>query len=90
VALLPVLPIPLFMIYIVTKTCIQGPGITSWEKFKYTLISPLRYEVVKPTPAPRYSSNAPGYVLLPQAPLAEPEPFNEVYHNERAVRVSNI
>lgn len=31
VALIPVLPIPLFMIYIVTKTCIQGPGITYWE-----------------------------------------------------------
>jgi len=85
----PILPIPLYMIYIVTRTCIRGPGITYWEKFKYTLVSPLRYEIVKPTPPPRYSVTAPGYVLLPQAPLAEPEHFQENY-NERLVRVSNI
>lgn len=76
-AVLPLLPIPAYMIYVVSRTCLRGPGDTRWEKFKYTLISPLRYEVVKPTSPPRYSVTAPGYVLLPQAPLAEAEHYNE-------------
>uniref|UniRef100_A0A915IM88 Uncharacterized protein n=1 Tax=Romanomermis culicivorax TaxID=13658 RepID=A0A915IM88_ROMCU len=30
-AVLPVLPIPIYMIYIVTRTCLRGPGVTYWE-----------------------------------------------------------
>lgn len=40
------------------------------QRLKYAVISPLRYEIVKPQPAPRYTSTAPGYVLLPQVPLS--------------------
>ncbi len=59
------------------------------QRLKYTVISPLRYEVIKPSPPPRYTASAPGYVLLPQAPLAEPENYNDMYM-ERVVKVSNI
>lgn len=66
------------------KTCVSGPGSSKWEvrssidkvhawtcaqKIKYTVISPLRYEVIKPQPPPRYTATAPGYVLLPQVRL---------------------
>uniref|UniRef100_A0A914VFY3 Uncharacterized protein n=1 Tax=Plectus sambesii TaxID=2011161 RepID=A0A914VFY3_9BILA len=89
IAGVPLLPIPILMLFVICRTCVKGPGITKWQRFKYTIISPLRYEVVKPTPAPRYTASAPGYVLLPQAPLAEPEVYNDGY-TERVVRVSNI
>ena len=31
VAAVPLLPIPLFMIYMIIKTCIRGPGTTKWQ-----------------------------------------------------------
>lgn len=42
--------------------------------------SPLQFDVVKSSNStvPRYTSTAPGYVLLPQAPLAEPENYTDV------------
>jgi SNF family Na+-dependent transporter len=91
VALLPVLLVPLLMVYVVTLACLKGPGISHWEKFKCTIISPLRYEVVKArsTP-PRYTSASPGYVLIPNVPLAEPEMYHESEYGERTLRVSNI
>ncbi|VDN00943.1 unnamed protein product [Thelazia callipaeda] len=81
-AMLPLLPIPFFMQFRICRTCIKGPGVTKWQKLKNTLSSPLRYEIIKsssPTAVRRYSSGTPGYVLLPQAPLAEPETYTEVY-----------
>ncbi|KRX85392.1 Sodium- and chloride-dependent GABA transporter ine, partial [Trichinella sp. T6] len=59
-------------------------------KFKYTILSPIRYEVPKVVSVPRYSSTAPGYVLLPHAPLAEPEQFNDIYSDRQQTRVSKI
>lgn len=82
IALLPLAPIPLFMQFRICRICIKGPGVTKWQKLKNTMSSPLHYEVVKassPSTMPRYSSGTPGYVLLPQAPLAEPE----IYHENR-------
>jgi hypothetical protein len=91
-AAIPVLPVPLLMLYTGIKACVKGPGFSYWQKLKYTLMSPMRYEIVKNSPTPRYTSTAPGYVLLPQAPLAEPEHYGENMHNhnERVIRVSNI
>ncbi|KRY70677.1 Sodium- and chloride-dependent GABA transporter ine, partial [Trichinella pseudospiralis] len=84
------LPIIIGMLYCTVKTCIHGPGFTVWEKFKYTILSPMRYEVPKIVSVPRYSSTAPGYVLLPHAPLAEPEQFNDIYSDRQQTRVSKI
>ncbi|KRZ58146.1 Sodium- and chloride-dependent GABA transporter ine, partial [Trichinella nativa] len=84
------LPIIIGMLYCTVKTCIHGPGFTLWEKFKYTILSPIRYEVPKVVSVPRYSSTAPGYVLLPHAPLAEPEQFNDIYSDRQQTRVSKI
>ncbi|VDN51754.1 unnamed protein product [Dracunculus medinensis] len=81
IALIPLLPIPLFMQYTICKTCLKGPGVTKWQRFKNALASPVHYDVVKtssPIKTPRFTNNAPGYILLPQAPLAEPEIYNEV------------
>uniref|UniRef100_A0A915PQ40 Uncharacterized protein n=1 Tax=Setaria digitata TaxID=48799 RepID=A0A915PQ40_9BILA len=81
IALVPLVPIPLFMQFRICSTCIKGPGVTKWQKLKNAISSPLPYEVIKASPPAtirKYSSGTPGYVLLPQAPLAEPEVFNEV------------
>uniref|UniRef100_A0A0R3S287 Transmembrane protein n=1 Tax=Elaeophora elaphi TaxID=1147741 RepID=A0A0R3S287_9BILA len=81
IALIPLLPIPLFMQFRICRTCIKGPGVTKWQKLKNAISSPLPYEVIKMSSPPAirgYSSDTPGYVLLPQAPLAEPEVFSEV------------
>uniref|UniRef100_A0AAF5Q240 Sodium:neurotransmitter symporter family protein n=1 Tax=Wuchereria bancrofti TaxID=6293 RepID=A0AAF5Q240_WUCBA len=80
IALVPLLPIPLFMQFKICRTCIKGPGVTRWQKLKNTISSPLPYEVIKPSSSSamqKYSSGTPGYILLPQAPLAEPEVFSE-------------
>ncbi|KFD56433.1 hypothetical protein M513_02537 [Trichuris suis] len=58
------------------------------KKFKYAFASPLRYEVPKVSTTPRYTSTAPGYVLLPHAPLAEPEQYTDVYNDRQQMRVS--
>jgi len=83
IALVPLLPIPLGMLFAICWTCAKGPGITKGQRFKNAFRSPLRNaDLLKPAPIyatthqppPRYSAAAPGYVLLPQAaPLAEPE-----------------
>uniref|UniRef100_A0A1I7W374 Transporter n=1 Tax=Loa loa TaxID=7209 RepID=A0A1I7W374_LOALO len=81
IALIPLLPIPLFMQFRICRTCMKGPGVTKWQKLKNAISSPLHYEIIKTSPSSamrRYSNDAPGYILLPQAPLAEPEVFNEV------------
>ncbi|KAK6105462.1 Sodium:neurotransmitter symporter family protein [Brugia pahangi] len=88
IALIPLLPIPLFMQFKICRTCIKGPGVTRWQKLKNAISSPLSYEVIKPPPSSamqRYSSDTPGYILLPQAPLAEPEVFNEVMRIENQI-----
>ncbi|VBB28732.1 unnamed protein product, partial [Acanthocheilonema viteae] len=80
IALVPLIPIPLFMQFRICRTCMKGPGVTKWQKLKNAISSPLPYEVIKTSSSSamrRYSSDTPGYVLLPQAPLAEPEVFNE-------------
>lgn len=80
IAVIPLLPIPIAMLVIICKTCARGPGVTKWQRLKNTVVSPLRLEVVKSSSSsvPRYTSSAPGYVLLPQAPLAEPENYADV------------
>ncbi|VDO07153.1 unnamed protein product [Brugia timori] len=88
IALVPLLPIPLFMQFKICRTCIKGPGVTRWQKLKNAISSPLSYEVIKPPSSSamqRYSSDTPGYILLPQAPLAEPEIFNEVMRIENQI-----
>ncbi|VDK70829.1 unnamed protein product [Litomosoides sigmodontis] len=80
IALVPLLPIPLFMQFRICRTCVKGPGVTKWQKLKNAISSPLPYEVIRTSASSvmrRYSSDTPGYVLLPQAPLAQPEVFNE-------------
>lgn len=91
VACLPLLPIPLYMLFVAIRACVSGHD-TAHQKLKYALVSPLRYELEKPTPHPRYTSTAPGYVLLPSGgpPLAEPEHYGDNLHSERLIRVSNI
>ncbi|VDO45493.1 unnamed protein product [Onchocerca flexuosa] len=81
IALIPLMPIPLFMQFRICRTCIKGPGVTKWQKLKNAVSSPLPYEVKKSSSSAirRYSNDTPGYVLLPQAPLAEPEVFSENY-----------
>ncbi|VDD89855.1 unnamed protein product [Enterobius vermicularis] len=80
ISCLPLLPIPLYMTLILYKICSQGPGVTKMQRLKNTMSSPLQFDVVKSSNStvPRYTSTAPGYVLLPQAPLAEPENYTDV------------
>ncbi|MFH4982604.1 hypothetical protein AB6A40_009313, partial [Gnathostoma spinigerum] len=79
IALIPLMPIPLLMQFTICRTCCKGPGLTKCQRLKNAVASPLHCEVVKSSnmPLPRYASTAPGYVLLPQAPLAEPETYSE-------------
>uniref|UniRef100_A0A0N5ADH0 Transporter n=1 Tax=Syphacia muris TaxID=451379 RepID=A0A0N5ADH0_9BILA len=82
IACAPLLPIPLYIITTFCRTCTKGPGVTKIQRLKNTISSPLRLGVVKSTnnSVPRYTTAAPGYVLLPQAPLAEPENYTDVSH----------
>ncbi|VDO96097.1 unnamed protein product [Soboliphyme baturini] len=89
ICLTTILPILGYMVFCVVRTFINGPGLTCMEKLKYTITSPLRHETVKPASNSRYTSTAPGYVLLQQAPLAEAEQFNELY-NDNTTKISHI
>uniref|UniRef100_A0A914DUF0 Uncharacterized protein n=1 Tax=Acrobeloides nanus TaxID=290746 RepID=A0A914DUF0_9BILA len=95
IAVVPLLPIPLFAFFTLCRNCSHGPGVTKAQRLRYSFRSPMRYEIIKNsgsgasstrglhrdhTASPRYISSAPGYVLLPQAPLAEPEPDNDMYN----------
>uniref|UniRef100_A0A5S6QFA1 Uncharacterized protein n=1 Tax=Trichuris muris TaxID=70415 RepID=A0A5S6QFA1_TRIMR len=86
--ILVLLPVPINIVYCIAKTCVKGPGFSLWEKFKYAFASPLRYEIPKVSSTPRYTSTAPGYVLLPHAPLAEPEQYTDTYNDRQQMRVS--
>jgi len=99
IALVPLLPIPLFALIAFCSSC-RTPGLSKKQKFKAAFKSPMHYEIVKNPEssassqrhAPRYSSAAPGYVLLPQnpAPLAEPETYNEQNRNSIEVKMTEV
>jgi SNF family Na+-dependent transporter len=92
IALIPLLPIPLFALFALCTSC-RVTTMSKWQRFKIAFKSPMKYDIIQEDESgilistntqqrqitPRYSSAAPGYVLLPQnsAPLAEPETFNE-------------
>uniref|UniRef100_A0AC34GIP8 Uncharacterized protein n=1 Tax=Panagrolaimus sp. ES5 TaxID=591445 RepID=A0AC34GIP8_9BILA len=90
IALIPLIPIPLFGLFALFTSC-RVTSMTKWQRFKIAFKSPMKYDIIHEDESgilvttnqrqitPRYSSAAPGYVLLPQnsAPLAEPETFNE-------------
>ncbi|CAJ0927685.1 unnamed protein product, partial [Mesorhabditis belari] len=89
-ALIPVVPIPLYAILTFFIACCCA---NKHESKKARVAEVVRHRVRRFSSErsalggrdtvgglhapPRYSSAAPGYLLLPQAPLAEPEPFNE-------------
>ncbi|EPB72934.1 Sodium:neurotransmitter symporter family protein [Ancylostoma ceylanicum] len=78
VALVPLLPIPLFLIFtILGACCCRGKqGYTRGQRLRSVFASRLRKDHRdKSAPPPRYTGTAPGYLLLPQAPLAEPETY---------------
>ncbi|KAK5976439.1 hypothetical protein GCK32_018636 [Trichostrongylus colubriformis] len=76
VALGPLLPIPLVLLFTVLGACCcRGKqGYTRGQRLRNVFASNLlRDHRDKSAPHPRYTTSAPGYLLLPQAPLAEPE-----------------
>ncbi|KAH7728518.1 Sodium:neurotransmitter symporter family protein 1 [Aphelenchoides avenae] len=96
IAFVPLLPIPLFALFVVCASCRRSKSQSKAKRFAEAFHSPLRYENLKATASsapgasaystaragtsPRYTAAAPGYVLLPQAPLAEPEDaYNEAF-----------
>lgn len=93
IAVVPLLPIPLYAIFMLVSTCRNLPRISKFKRFCLAFQSPMHYELLKgygskrpsqsvPQISPRYSANAPGYVLLSQqAPLAQPEADNEAGTN---------
>lgn len=99
IAILPLLPIPLFALIALCSSC-KTPGLTKKQKLKAAFKSPMHYELMKNTESSvsnqhevsRFSSAAPGYVLLPQnsAPLAEPENYNEQNRNSIEVKVASL
>lgn len=99
IAFVPLLPIPLFALIAICSSC-RTPGLNKKQKFKAAFKSPMHYDLIKNPDSvissqhhtPRYSSTAPGYVLLPQnpAPLAEPEQYNEQNRNSVEVKVVNF
>ncbi|XGW19139.1 hypothetical protein V3C99_003172 [Haemonchus contortus] len=78
VALGPLLPIPLVLFFtILCACCCRGKqGYTRGQRLRNVFASNLRRDQRdKSVPHPRYTTSAPGYLLLPQAPLAEPETY---------------
>uniref|UniRef100_A0A183FM54 Transporter n=1 Tax=Heligmosomoides polygyrus TaxID=6339 RepID=A0A183FM54_HELPZ len=78
VALGPLLPIPLFLVFaIMGACCCRGKqGLSRGQRLRAIFASNLRRDHRdKASSHPRYTSSAPGYLLLPQAPLAEPETY---------------
>ncbi|EFO99627.1 CRE-SNF-1 protein [Caenorhabditis remanei] len=79
IAMVPLLPIPLyFFMTILCACCCKGKDHQKTCKrirgvFGSRLQNQHHQRNEKSQPIPRYTSNAPGYLLLPQAPLAEPE-----------------
>ncbi|CAD6196270.1 unnamed protein product [Caenorhabditis auriculariae] len=72
VALVPLAPIILYFLFYVLASCCCSSGEQKGMKTAFaTRLNPT-VTTEKSLP-PRYSNNAPGYLLLPQAPLAEPE-----------------
>ena len=90
-AVVPLLPIPLYFLATVTKACccrdraghsrgqVKYPLFNNikptFQRLKMAVSSRLRRDKEKAAPPPRYTGSAPGYLLLPQAPLAEPETY---------------
>ncbi|PAV73628.1 hypothetical protein WR25_00605 isoform B [Diploscapter pachys] len=80
IALAPLVPIPLYFLFIFLRSCCC-PDAEMRQKesrcglaFGTRLTRDVSHEKMA-APAPRYTSSAPGYLLLPQAPLAEPETY---------------
>lgn len=80
IAMVPLLPIPLyFFMTILCACCCKGKDHQkTCKRIRSAFGSRLQshhhlQRNEKAQPIPRYTSNAPGYLLLPQAPLAEPE-----------------
>lgn len=76
-ALGPILPIPLYFLGAIMKACCcsDQQGHSKTQRLKLAICTRLRRENEKSAPPPRYTGSAPGYLLLPQAPLAEPETY---------------
>ncbi|CAI4230243.1 unnamed protein product [Auanema sp. JU1783] len=81
-AIVPLIPIPLFFFGALLKACCcrDTAGNTKGQRLKNTVTTRLRRDHSHPyshekAPPPRYTGSAPGYLLLPQAPLAEPETY---------------
>ena len=98
IALIPLLPIPIFALWALCTSC-RVDTLSKWQRFKIAFKSPMKYDIIteeegiltSQKQTPRYSSAAPGYVLLPQnaapCPLAEPETFNEQNRNSLEVKM---
>ncbi|GMR55221.1 hypothetical protein PMAYCL1PPCAC_25416, partial [Pristionchus mayeri] len=96
IALVPLLPIPLFALAAILRVCCCGKK-EHGSSFKQLFGTRLRTHMSTSQYAdeshygrhertltrsdgqspPRYAASAPGYLRLPQAPLAEPETYNE-------------
>ncbi|VDM59894.1 unnamed protein product [Angiostrongylus costaricensis] len=73
IALGPLIPIPLCILLTLLGACCCG-GKEGMSKGQVMLNFYYR-EKSSTKPPPRYTGTAPGYLLLPQAPLAEPETY---------------
>ncbi|CAD5206472.1 unnamed protein product [Bursaphelenchus okinawaensis] len=96
IALVPLLPIPFFILFTICYNCSDHSDLTKRQKFRQSFRSPLDVEGMKQreelltrsehTDNSRYPTQ--GYTLLPQtAPLAEPEAYNDLYGNNPHRRV---
>ncbi|CAB3408422.1 unnamed protein product [Caenorhabditis bovis] len=79
IALIPLVPIPLYFVCaVLSACCCKGKEHQkACKRVKTAFSSDLQPHSARAEknaqPIPRYTTNAPGYLLLPQAPLAEPE-----------------
>lgn len=93
-AIIPLLPIPVLFIYTICYNCSDDAELSKRQKLRQSFRSPLNIEGMKnhedvytrssdgDSPAKGRGNNGQGYTLLPQAPLAEPEAYNDLYGNQ--------
>ncbi|CAD5209289.1 unnamed protein product [Bursaphelenchus xylophilus] len=95
IALIPLLPIPIFILFTICYNCSDHSDLTRCQKLRQSFRSPLDVEGMKQREEllahsdphdNRYAHTPQGYTLLPQAPLAEPEAYNDLYGNNPNVR----
>ncbi|KJH51068.1 Sodium:neurotransmitter symporter family protein [Dictyocaulus viviparus] len=78
IAIIPLLPIPLCLIFTVINACCcrRKQGLSKGQRLRSAFATQIRQvHREKSSKPPRYTGTAPGYLLLPQAPLAEPETY---------------